>query len=325
MRAAAVVIALLCATSIVRADDKPWAEGVSAEAQTKALELYRQGNEMFEQARYREALEKYEVALREWDHPSIRYNAAVCLINLGRPEEAYDNLIAALRFGGQPLSAELQRQAKTYEALLASQLAELEVHCKEPQAKVLLDGKDLLDCPGSQGRKLKAGRHQVVGQKPGYETDARAVELHAGKKTTLVLEFKVVGSKGHLERRWNKKLPWTVLGVGSAFAIAAVPLTLHARNARDDLDATFLGICPAGCNPAIDPMVTVDDHRKLDEAAAKRDRAARYAYAAMGVAAVGIGVGFTTVLLNQPRLVGGAAVKPEVGKDHASLSLVGRW
>jgi tetratricopeptide (TPR) repeat protein len=85
MRVLAALIAIACGAGVAHAEDKPWAAGVSAEAQSAALELYRQGNEMFEQARYLEALAKYEVALRSWDHPSIRYNAAVCLINLGRP------------------------------------------------------------------------------------------------------------------------------------------------------------------------------------------------------------------------------------------------
>ena len=316
------MIAFVCALGVARADDKPWAEGVPADAQAQALELYRQGNEMFEQARYLEALEKYEVALRSWDHPSIRYNAAVCLINLGRPDEAYENLMAALRFGGEPLSAELKRQAKTYEALLAGQLAELEVQCKEPQAKVLLDGKELLDCPGTQAKKMKPGRHQVVGEKPGYETESRAIELAAGKKTTLVLELRVVGTKGRLERRWNKWVPWSVLVAGGVVGIVAVPLALKARGDYREWDQTFVGFCNMGCNPATD--LTPQEQRDLDEANTKRKRSALYAYGAMGVAAVGIGVGFTMVLMNQPRLVG-AAVKPEIGTDHASLSIVGHW
>ncbi|HEY5945726.1 MAG TPA: PEGA domain-containing protein [Kofleriaceae bacterium] len=321
MRVAAALFVLACGLSIAHAEDKPWADGVPAEAQTKALELYRQGNEQFEQAHYLEALALYEVALRSWDHPSIRYNAAVCLINLGRADEAYENLMAALRFGGAPLSPELQRQAHTYESLLAGQLAELEVQCKEPAAKVQLDGKDLLDCPGAQARKLKPGRHQVVAQKPGYETDSRAIELAAGKKTTLVLELKVAATKGRLERRWPKWLPWTVLGGGAVVGIVAVPLFFHARSDWDAWDAQLTAYCPTGCDPT-----TLDDTQraKLDALDSTRHRSATIAYTTMAIGAVGIAAGFTLVLLNQPRLVG-ATVTPQVGSDHASLSISGRW
>jgi tetratricopeptide (TPR) repeat protein len=321
MRLVALLIALACGLSVAYAEDKPWADGVPAEKQTKALELYRQGNEQFEQGHYLEALAKYEIALVEWDHPSIRYNAAVCLINLGRADEAYDNLMAALRFGGAPLSAELQRQAHTYEALLASQLAELEVQCKEPAAKVMLDGKDLLDCPGSQSRKLRAGRHQVVAQKPGYETESRAVELTPGKKTTLVLELEVISSRGRLERRWPKWVPWTVLAGGVVVSGIAVPLVFNASSDWDAWDAQLTTYCPDGCDPT---LLDATQRARLDDLDRTRDRSAMYAYTAIGIGAVGIAAGFTLVLLNQPRLVG-TAVRPEIGKDHASLSVVGRW
>jgi tetratricopeptide (TPR) repeat protein len=326
MRLLAALIVLACGLCIARvayADDKPWADGVPAEAQTKALELYRQGNEQFEQGHYLEALAKYEVALASWDHPSIRYNAAVCLINLGRADEAYDNLMAALRFGGAPLSADLQRQAHTYEALLASQLAELEVQCTEPAAKVMLDGKELLDCPGSKARRLRAGRHQVVAQKPGYETDSRAVELQPGKKTTLVLELKVISSRGRLERRWPKWMPWTVLAGGVVAGGIAVPLYYSARSDYRAWDRKAIEYCGEnGCIP--DTTLTDTQRADLDRLDGVRKRSAAYAYSAMAVGAVGIAAGFTLVLLNQQRLVG-AAVRPEVGKDHASLSVVGRW
>ncbi len=317
----AVLIALLCGLGVAHADDKPWAEGVSAEAQARALELYRQGNEQFEQAHYLEALAKYEVALKAWDHPSIRYNAAVCLINLGRAEEAYENLMAALRFGGEPLSADLQRQAKTYETLLASQLAELEVQCKEPGAKVMLDGNPLLDCPGTHSRRLRAGRHQVVAQKPGYETDSRAVELQPGKKMTLVLELNVITAKGRLERRWPRWMPWTVLAAGVVVGGIAVPLYINAQDDWDAWDEQLTTYCPNGCDPAtLDSM----QRARLDDLDSTRHRSSAFAYTAIGVGAVGIAAGFTLVLMNQPRLVG-AAVQPQVGKDHASLSIVGRW
>jgi hypothetical protein len=321
MRAAAALIVLACGLGVAHAEDKPWAEGVPAQAQEQALDLYRQGNELFEQAHYLEALAKYEVALASWDHPSIRYNAAVCLINLGRAEEAYANLMAALRFGGAPLSPELQRQAQTYEKLLASQLAELEVQCKEPAAKVMLDGNPLLDCPGAQSRKLRAGRHQVVAQKPGYETESRAVELAPGKKTTLVLELRMITAKGRLERRWPKWLPWTVLAGGAVVGGVAVPLYFNARSDWQAWDDQLTAYCPSGCDPT---TLEASQRARLDDLDSTRHRSATFAYTAIGVGAVGIAAGFTLVLLDQPRLVG-TTVQPQVGTDHASLSIGGRW
>jgi hypothetical protein len=321
MRVVGLLIALACAVATAHADDKPWAQGVTAESQSKALELYRKGNEAFEQARYLDALEQYQVALASWDHPSIRYNAAVCLINLGRADEAYENLMAALRFGGEPLSPDLQRQAQTYKKLLEGQLAELEVQCKEQGAKVLLDGKDLLDCPGVEARRLRPGRHQVVGEKTGYETESRAIELTAGKKTTLVLELKLLGTKGKLVPRWNKWIPWTVLGVGAAASIVAVPLYFEARSDYRAWDDQLVAFCGQGCDPATRPA---EERAVLDELERERRRSALYAYSAMIVGGAALTVGVTLLVLNQPRLVG-TSIKPDVGKDHAGVSLRAEW
>lgn len=339
MRVVAAGIAVACGLAVMpsaRADDtsrgpsappagdaapKPWAAGVSAEDQAKALELYRQGNELFEQARYLDALAKYEVALAAWDHPSIRYNAAVCLIHLGRADEAYENLMAALRFGGEPLSPDLQRQAKTYEKLLVAQLAELEVRCKEPGAKVLLDGNPLLACPGTVARRVRPGRHQIVGEKPGYETDSRALELPAGEKTVVVLELKLLGAKGRLERRWNKWLPWGVLAAGAVAGGIAIPLSLDARDDYRAWDAQFAAYCMTGCDPR---TLDATQRARLDELDGERKRSAAFAYTSIAISATAIAAGFALVLLNQPRLVG-ATVTPEVAEGRAGVSFVGRW
>ena len=71
-------------------------------------------------------------------------------------------------------------------------------------------------------------------------------------------------------------------------------------------------------------MLPADQQARLAELDDTRHRSANIAYAAIGVSAATIAVGFTMVLLNQPRLVG-TTVQPQVGSDHASLSLVGVW
>src|ERR1700704_3159630 len=98
-----MLVVLLCGSAVADSADKPWAAGVTPAAQHTALDLYQAGNTYFEQAQYKDALVKYELALQSWDHPQIHYNAAVCLINLDRPVEAYDHLLAAMRFGLAPL------------------------------------------------------------------------------------------------------------------------------------------------------------------------------------------------------------------------------
>src|SRR5262245_46605341 len=101
---------LVLGAATAHAEDKPWAEGVSAENQKAALALYKEGNKFFEESQYKDALAKYEQALAAWDHPAIRYNAAICRINLDQPVEAYDDIVAALRFGEPPLGRDMFRE-----------------------------------------------------------------------------------------------------------------------------------------------------------------------------------------------------------------------
>ena len=83
--------------------DSPWAAGVAPENQRQALELYSRGNKLFEQSKHLEALEQYRKAIEFWDHPAIRYNMAVCLINIDKYLEAFGNLEKAMAHGEEPL------------------------------------------------------------------------------------------------------------------------------------------------------------------------------------------------------------------------------
>src|SRR5262245_48307466 len=73
-------------------ETRPWAVGVAPEAQSAALQLFKQGNSLFAESQHAAALAKYREALKVWDHPAIRYNAAVALVNLDQPLLAYENL-----------------------------------------------------------------------------------------------------------------------------------------------------------------------------------------------------------------------------------------
>src|SRR5262249_3575172 len=84
-------------------ESTPWSRGVSEASQQRALDLFREGNVYFEQSKYTEAVALYEQALTSWDHPNIRFNMAICLINMRQPLVAWTHLQQALRFGEAPL------------------------------------------------------------------------------------------------------------------------------------------------------------------------------------------------------------------------------
>src|SRR5262245_25248836 len=86
-------------------EKRPWADGVAAAAQARALAIYEEGNALFGENQFAQALVKYREGLAIWDHPMIRHNIAICLLELDQPVEALEHLEKALAFGQGPFDA----------------------------------------------------------------------------------------------------------------------------------------------------------------------------------------------------------------------------
>jgi len=158
---------------------RPWADGVPEAEQALASELYVAGNQEFTESHYAQALAKYKEALRHWDHPAIRYNIAVCLINLDQLVEAREHLERSIMYGAAPFRGDAYREALTHRKLLDNQLARVKIVCNEVGAQVALDGKQLFTAPGAIDQYLLPGDHQVVATKPGYLTASKTLVLVA--------------------------------------------------------------------------------------------------------------------------------------------------
>jgi hypothetical protein len=297
---------------------------VSEEAQKHALALFEEGNRLFENSEHAAALAKYREALKVWDHPAIRYNAAVALINLDQPLAANENLEVALGYGAAPFNPETHQQALTYRKLLRGQLAELKVSCTEPGADVALDGKTLFMAPGWATRWLLPGAHQLVARKSGFLTATRSLSLLPGKPAVESLELKEIQTlRTRMVRRWPVWKPWAVLGGGALVALAGVPVLLDAKSNVNAYDAGVRDICPTGCStttPALQAALNARDRGHTENVVAISMFAVGGAVAASGVA---------LLIMNQPRaslLVGEEASAPAAHESShvAVLPLVGR-
>ncbi|HEY4181903.1 MAG TPA: hypothetical protein VGM90_33900 [Kofleriaceae bacterium] len=319
-----VLVAALLGSSVVmpriaHADDKPWAQGVSAEKQKKALALYREGNSFFQQAQYKEALAKYELALAEWDHPLVRYNAAVCLINLDRLPAAWDDLEAAVRFGDAPLGKELFDEARRYQRQLAADTGTLEITCNVPGADVQLDGAPVMTGPGKVTKRLAKGTHRIVTTKePDYVTGTQSVQIEGGRpqSTTIALakrEVTRVVERTQLERRWSPWKPYAVIGGGAAVAGVGGVMMLLARSqfsTFDDFSTSCGGQCSKG-DPGYDAAKKHYDRGYLERGIGT---------GALVVGGAAVATGIVLVFMNQPREV---QVAPTV--EHPGVAILGRF
>lgn len=325
-KALAVLAAVFALASFARAEappdraDRPWARDVSDDAQKQALLVFEEGNKLFENSEHAAALAKYREALKIWDHPAIRYNAAVALVNLDQPLAANENLELALRHGEAPFNPETYQQALTYRKLLRGQLAELKVTCAEPGADIALDGATLFTAPGEAARWLLPGAHQLVARKTGYLTATRSLSLLPGKPTIESLTLQEFGTlPTKTVRRWPTWQPWAVLGGGALVALAGVPLMLDVKSNIVAYDEGIRQSCAGGCPPGVLPQAVTD----------ARDRARTENIVAVSLFVVGgaaLASGVAMLVLNQPRAVQveekpHTAVTPFVGRGTVGLSI----
>ena len=297
--AAVVAAAWVCLATAARADtlsgsDRPWQQGVSAERRAEAEKEFLAGNRLFERSDYAAAAERYRAALALWAHPSIQFNLAVCLINLDRPVEANDLLLASLRFGRDGLRDHFD-EATNYAKLLRDRVATLEV--KLPAgAVVTLDGEPLTADEGKVARRrLAPGRHALVARKEHFETWSKDLVLPPGEVTREVITLRAPRTR--TVRRWSAGLPWWVMGGGVVVAGAGAAGLLIGNADLRAVTSAVSQRCPppAGCPQGLPANLA----RAEDRATLKQ----RLGVSLMAAGATAVVTGVVLLVLNQPRQV----------------------
>ncbi len=293
-------------------ETRPWAKGVSSESQSKAIALFEKGNAFFAHSQYPQALSEYNEAVKAWNHPAIRYNMAVCLINLDQPLEAYEHLVEGLAYNGAAITSELNAEGKTYMKLLKGRLSWLTISVKEPGTKVLLDGKELFVGPGRERRLMLPGKHQIIAQKALMLTETKFPVLEGGVDTNVVLTMRPLSEGVVMKRRWETWKPWTVAGSGVGVAAIGGLLYLLADSNYNTFDARVGEQCPMGCSLSSLPS----DIREIESRADLQSTAASSLLITGGVLALTSGV---LLFLNRQRPV---TLNREVQPGPPALTIV---
>jgi hypothetical protein len=304
---------LVLASASAHADDKPWVTGVSEDNKAAAKALLDRGNAKFVERDYLGALALYTEAVAKWDHPAIRFNIVRCLIQLDRPVEANDNLTLALKYGAAPLEEAVYREALAYQKLLGNSVATVHVRCEQAGVKITLDGEPLVDCPGEQERRVKPGRHQLVGAKEGFLTKTSEVFVVGGGHERVSLSLAPIERAGVLVHRWPTWMPWVVVGAGLTVAGVGGLIEYQSFKTMDEYDRALVAACvDTGCGP--DKPVP-DAVRDLKDTARLQN--------AIAVSVIGAGVatvitGGVLLYMNRARTVYPTA---EVVPQGATISL----
>lgn len=293
----ALLLASLAFAAPAFADETPpWSVGVTDEAKTKAQGLLDEGNQLFVENRFLDALEKYTAAVELWNHPAIRFNIVRALIGLDRTVEAADNLELALKYGKEPMTDAIFQEAKAYQKLLAGQIANVSVSCTQAETKVSLDGQSFLSCPGTKRARLRPGKHMIVGERPGHLTLTKEVVALPAQDETIDVSLVDINKATVTQRRWATWKPWAVVGGGGALLLVGGLLQWRARADLDQYEATIAIECAMGCRPgeASASTLALEDRALLEN---------RLAIATMVTGGIAVAAGVALVFLNRPREV----------------------
>jgi hypothetical protein len=249
MRFVGVMFAVMVVVAPARVLAQPWTQGVSDAQKAEAKKHLDEGNALFLSKKYKEALDRYQQAISSWDHPAIRFNIVRCLIQLDRPVEASDQLQLALKYGKDPLEENVYNEALNYQKLLEHQIASVEIKCSQQGAHLTFDGQKLMDCPGTETRRVAPGEHGVVATKDGFLTKQLSVVVVGGKTQSVEVTLIPLDQAAKIVHRWPGWIPWMVFGSGLAIAGIGGLIEYNAQDKMSEYDRTIARDCAImGCN-----------------------------------------------------------------------------
>jgi len=300
----AVLVALIGHTRVTHAEDlpttlpaqpvpKPWEVGVSQTDRDRVNAIFAEGNSFFGQDGLVPAIEKYEEAVKIWDHPVIRMNMAVTYIRLERYIEAADSLELALRWGADPFTPEQYSMLLDYKKLVGGNVGMIEATCADGTADLLLDGKFWFKCPGAKKQRVMTGQHVVLATQRGYFESSNHVMVVPDSPSHVNIRLISIDEAFEAHRRFPRWLPGVVMGVGAGVLVGGVALWKSGSDKMQEYDQAIAANCAVnGCD-----LQQLDQFADLKESAIFRDKAGTAMTIVGGAAVIG---GFVMLLVNRP-------------------------
>jgi len=216
---------------------------------------FKEALELFEKENCNEALPKFESVVAETGSPNARIYVARCLKNMGRLDEAYEQMHQTVADATQRAETEAKyvptRDSAAAElALLEPKIGKLVVAVVEPpDGTVVYVGSRKLD--GEQlgvPVAVMPGTLDVRAEAPGREPVTREVEIAAGKTRTVTLTLDEAGTttgpsqipeepKGSTTTMGGLRITGIVVaGLGVAGLAIGAGLAVKAQSDFDALD-----------------------------------------------------------------------------------------
>lgn len=147
------------------------------DATAQAKKVFGEGQKLYTQGKYQQALARFEEAYALKPLPLLRYNVARCHERLGAPAPALRAYRDFLRLSPKAPEREAVSKAmvELQKQLHDSGVQQLLVLSEPPAAEIEVDGKLLGPAPASI--ELPGGEHQVTARLPGYAASTRRITI----------------------------------------------------------------------------------------------------------------------------------------------------
>lgn len=192
--------ATLLFTALIFAAPAPRAAKPAKTAETsetkEARELFQRAQKLYKQARYAEAIEKFEAAYAVRPHPVIFFNIGKCYEQLNETPKALRAYRDYLRMAPDATDRDTVTDAiANLERRLKDRgVQQLLVFADPAQARIEVDGKDLGTSPASI--ELPAGNHQLTVRADGYETVTRSFVMSITRATEMTVNLRTAAKDG---------------------------------------------------------------------------------------------------------------------------------
>lgn len=160
----------------------------------KARELFQWAQKLYKQARYMEAIGKFEEAYALRPHPVIYFNIGKCHEQLGDTPKALRAYRDYLRLAPEANDRETVSDAiaNLERRLKERGVQQLMVFTEPPNARIEVDGKALGSAPATV--ELQAGNHKMTVSADGFETVDRSFVMSATRSMEMTINLRAVNA-----------------------------------------------------------------------------------------------------------------------------------
>lgn len=163
-------------------------------AQTKTIDPEVQkhfdlGNDLYNEARYEDALVEYEKAYSLSKYWKILYNRGQVLVMLRREPEAIDDFERYLAEGGNEIPEERRKEVERDLGKLRMRLAWVILKSAPSGLDVLVDGRAVIKTPLAKPLPIGAGKHTIALRRDGKIVFSKELQIPAGESTEVTVEI----------------------------------------------------------------------------------------------------------------------------------------